>query len=209
MPLPEEPRERLLWAAGEIFAEKGCRAATVREIVRQAGANIAAVNYYFGDKEHLYLETVQYAAQQCESALPRPTWAPGTPPEQKLRDFIRVFLARVAPEREPAWCGRLILREMSQPTPACAEFVRQFVRPNFEALQMILGELLSADVPPLKRYLIGFSIIGQCLHYRVARPVVTLLLGEEGARRLDVDTLAEHITEFSLAALGKRKGIEP
>jgi AcrR family transcriptional regulator len=208
MPLPEETRERLLWAAGEIFAEKGSRAATVREIVHQAGANIAAVNYYFGDKDNLYLETVKYAAHQCETAVPRPTWTPGTPPEQKLRDFIQVFLTRVTPDREPAWCGQLILREMSQPTPACAEFVRQFVRPNFEALQMILGELLPADVPPLKRYLIGFSIIGQCLHYRVARPVVTLLLGEEGVRRLDVDTLAEHITEFSLAALGKRKGVK-
>jgi hypothetical protein len=135
--------------------------------------------------------------------VPRPTWEPGTPPERKLRDFIHTFVARVAPDREPAWCGQLIMREMSQPTPACAEFVRQFVRPNFELLQMILGELLPADVPPLKRYLVGFSIIGQCLHYRVARPVVTLLLGEEGAGRLDVDTLAGHITEFSLAALGK------
>jgi TetR/AcrR family transcriptional regulator, regulator of cefoperazone and chloramphenicol sensitivity len=209
MSLSEDPRERLLSAAGEIFAEKGCRAATVREIVRQAGANIAAVNYYFGDKEHLYLETVRCAAQQCGSGIPLPAWAPGTPPEQKLRDFIRTFLARVAPDREPMWFGRLILREMSQPTPACAEFVRQFVRPNFEALQMILGELLPADVPPLKRYLIGFSIVGQCLHYRVAHPVVTLLLGEEGVRCLDVDTLTEHITEFSLAALGKAKGVEP
>src|SRR5262249_20549384 len=167
MPLPDEPRERLLWAAGDIFAEKGCRAATVREIVQQAGANVAAVNYYFGDKDNLYLEAVRYAAGQCENAVPRPPWAPGTPPEQKLRALIRIFLTRIAPEREPAWCGRLLLREMSQPTPACAEFVRQFVRPNFEILQQILAELLPADLPPLKRYLIGFSIVGQCLHYRV------------------------------------------
>src|SRR5262249_61415960 len=88
------------------------------------------------------------------------------------------------------------------------ESVRQFVRPNFEALQLILGELLPPDATPLKRYLTGFSIIGQCLHYRVARPVVTLLVGEEGVRRLDVETLTEHITEFSLAALGRRKGVE-
>ena len=41
-------------AAGEIFAEYGYRAATVRQICEKAGANIAAVNYYYGDKERLY-----------------------------------------------------------------------------------------------------------------------------------------------------------
>jgi AcrR family transcriptional regulator len=207
MPLPEEPRERLLWAAGEIFAEKGRRAATVREIVQQAGANIAAVNYYFGDKDNLYLESVRCAAQHCTS-IPMPEWAPGTPPEQKLRDFIRTFLARVAPDRGPRWCGQLLLREISQPTPACAEFVRQFIRPNFEALQMILAELLPADVPPIMRYLIGFSIVGQCLHYRVAHPVMALLLGEEGLRHLDMNTLTDHISAFSLAGIEKVKGVE-
>jgi AcrR family transcriptional regulator len=43
-------RERLLEAAGHVFAEHGYHATTVREIVKRSGANIAAVNYHFGGK---------------------------------------------------------------------------------------------------------------------------------------------------------------
>ena len=88
MPLPEEPRERLLWAAGEIFAEKGCRAATVREIVGQAGANIAAVNYYFGDKVRLYAETVKYACEKSAAKFPMPNWPAGTPAWNRLQELV-------------------------------------------------------------------------------------------------------------------------
>jgi AcrR family transcriptional regulator len=46
--------KRLLEATGAIFAEHGYRSATVRQICEKARANIAAVNYHFGDKEGLY-----------------------------------------------------------------------------------------------------------------------------------------------------------
>ena len=41
----EKTRAHILQAAAEIFAEKGFRAATVRQICAKADANIAAINY--------------------------------------------------------------------------------------------------------------------------------------------------------------------
>jgi hypothetical protein len=51
--------------------------------------------------------------------------------------------------------------------------------------------------------LCAFSLVGQCLHYRFTRPVLTQLMGAEAFAALDLGTLADHITEFSLAALRK------
>ena len=56
----DDTRERLLEAASRVFAEKGYEKATVREICTAAKvSNLAAVNYYFGDKERLYIESVK------------------------------------------------------------------------------------------------------------------------------------------------------
>src|SRR5207247_5047290 len=56
-----ETRERLLRAAERLFADRGFKDVTVRDICRAARANVAAVNYHFGDKLGLYREVMQTA----------------------------------------------------------------------------------------------------------------------------------------------------
>jgi len=53
----EETRERILSAAQTFFSEKGFEATSVRDITTEAGCNVASVNYHFGGKDNLYLET--------------------------------------------------------------------------------------------------------------------------------------------------------
>jgi AcrR family transcriptional regulator len=198
---PDDTRQRLLDVAGPIFAEKGLKATSVRNITDAAGTSPAAVNYYFRSKEQMYVEAVKHAYESIAAKAPMPQWPAGMPAEQRLRAFIRAFLTRLLVPRGPEWHGLLIMRECSQPTEACVEFVRNFVRPTFTVLQGILDELLPAAVPPRTRHLLGASIIGQCLHYHNARWVLPMLVGQDEYRGYDVDTLAEHIAAFSLAAL--------
>jgi AcrR family transcriptional regulator len=208
MPTTDNPRERLLEAAGEIFAEKGFKGATVREIIDRAGVNIAAVNYYFRDKERLYIEAVKNAA--CDDPEDAHlAWAPDTPPAVKLRDIVRFHLLKFLDPSRPEWLARLIMRELTQPSGACAELVREFIEPRSKVLLGVLRELMSPNTPKRKVFLTAFSIVGQCHFYCSHKPIIRLLIGEDEYQRLDLDTLAEHITQFTLRALGVTKPGEP
>ncbi len=64
--LPDGTRAKLLDSAGQVFADSGYQAATVREICARAGVNIALINYHFGDKLELYTEVLRH-----RSGLPK------------------------------------------------------------------------------------------------------------------------------------------
>ena len=54
-----DTRSALLRAATFVFADRGFDAATLREVTRVAGANIAAVNYHFRSKDELLRLTLE------------------------------------------------------------------------------------------------------------------------------------------------------
>lgn len=205
-------RERIAEAAGEIFAERGFDGTTVRDICQRAGANIAAVNYYFGDKQRLYIEAVVRAHRWRMEQAPLPEWTDATPAETKLADFITTFIRRVRSGPEDTWHTKLVMREMAHPTAACAELVQSSIRPQFEILLAILRELLPSDASAERLRLTGFSIVGQCLFYHFADPVIRNLLTSKDYSELDIEKLAQHILDFSLSSIGRpvreqRKGV--
>ena len=112
-----ETRDRLLRTAARLFAERGFRKVTVREICRAARANVAAVNYHFGDKLGLYREVLQLATDVLQATTDAARQAgEGCSADEKLRRFVHVHLRRMLGERDD-WFPRLINREVADPTP--------------------------------------------------------------------------------------------
>ena len=66
----DETRARIIEAAGPIFAEKGFRDATVREICDAAEVGLASVNYHFRDKQQLYVDVVEAAFDYLDQNRP-------------------------------------------------------------------------------------------------------------------------------------------
>jgi AcrR family transcriptional regulator len=196
-------RRHLLEAAGEVFAEVGFRDATVREICQRAGANVAAINYHFGDKATLYVEVLRHAHGKALEKYPLLLGVAETaPPEEKLHAFVFSLLSRIFDKGPTSWHGRLMSREMIEPTPALDALIEERIRPMSHVLWKIIAEILHC--PPTDERVIScaFSVVSQCVFYNHCRPAIgrlfPRLLPEDQA---GVAKLAGHITQFSLAAM--------
>jgi AcrR family transcriptional regulator len=205
----DSTRSRILHAAGEAFAELGFEKATVRDICARAQANVASVNYHFGDKDKLYLETLMHAHRVRKEEFPMPSWPAGTSPEVRLRDFVcTTFQWMIAPGLP--WQQQLMMREMMQPTGAHRHMVENFIRPHLGMLLSILQELAPPEIPLPRLHQLAFSVIGQCMFYRCNQHVLETLIAEpERTQYFTPDRLAAHICEVMLCALGRQEFGEP
>jgi len=196
----QDTRRKLLFAAGEIFAERGFHKATVREITERAGVNVAAINYHFRDKAELYravLNECHCTAQNLGGPIELGT---GTA-EDRLRHFIDGFLHRLLHPDRPKWHGLLMAREMTEPTDALDILVEESIRPRAGELQQIVKELTGGKLSPDREWMIGFSVVSQCLFYLHDRPLIERLYPKLATQPPTIEELVEHIYAFSLAAI--------
>jgi AcrR family transcriptional regulator len=191
----------VLQAARRLFADRGFTNVTVRDICREASANVAAVNYHFGDKMGLYREVLQGAidAVRATTEAARQAGA-GRPAEEQLRRFVSVFLHRVlAPGQETH--HRLIQREMDQPTLALDALVEQGVRPRVEYLAGLIAELIGCEPSDEVAVRSVGSLMSQALIYVRRNPVAERLGFPFTGTPEEIDEAARHIAEFSVGGI--------
>jgi AcrR family transcriptional regulator len=195
---PEDTRERIVRAAGEVFGRHGFDGTTIRQITRRAGVNVAAVNYHFRDKAELYLRVLREAKGLAEKITL--SHYPGEPEEQ-LRSLIFTFVRALLDPNRPAWHMQVITQEMMRPTPALDTLVREITEPVFRHLRSVIGAVAGKPVPGTKLDLLAASILGQCLFYVRSRPMIERLMPEVSRDTDRAEHIAGHIATFSLAAL--------
>ncbi|MBY0242326.1 MAG: CerR family C-terminal domain-containing protein [Burkholderiaceae bacterium] len=170
----EQSRERLLLAAMRLFAEHGYAKASTREIALAAGANVAAISYYFGDKAGLYR-----AAFAAMSLDPHQNIALYDQPDLTLRQSMDIFFTQMlTPLQEgdiSQLCSRLWFREMLEPTGLWADEIDHNIRPEHEALVRIISRHLGLAAADDAIHQLAFCVASQALLLMVASDVVTTL----------------------------------
>lgn len=194
-------RTRLLNAAARLFAERGFAKVTVRDICPRAHANVAAVNYHFGGKTGLYREVLQaaIAVMQSTTAAAREA-GENQSPEEQLRAYVHVFLQRAVGTGQDTWIHQLMMRELSDPTPALDVVIDQVIRPRMAYLCTVVAKLL--DCPPEDERVVrcAVSVHMQCLALMM-NPTAVRTNPAFSVTLEALDEMAEHITRFSLAGI--------
>lgn len=200
-------KDRLLKAAREVFAERGVKEARVRDICAKAGANVAAVNYYFGGKEKLFMAVLADYMQAAHSRFPIDMdLDPGAPAVARLKAYVRSLLYKFLGDGDPLYekLGMLLTAEFLDPSDAFDEIMERFIMPQHEVLLGIVRELMpfSGERPV---HLCAAGVVGYCLLFDHMRQVIRRVCPEMGLESLGVEMLANFIFEYSLAGIERMK----
>tara|TARA_R110002049_G_scaffold175660_1_gene342958 strand:- start:26 stop:694 length:669 start_codon:yes stop_codon:yes gene_type:complete len=197
---PDARKERIVNAAGEVFAKTGFAEGSVREISRQAHVNVASINYYFGSKEGLYREVLLTAHRQLLDQEPPPS--PAADPELALREWIEFCLRFVLLKRSAhPVLGRLMAHEMRQPTAALAELVKLVIKPIFSNLVGIVNAVTNGTLDKPAREMSAHQIVAMCVHFDHSREVIGRLGFAVPEAEVGIQRLADSITNMALRGL--------
>jgi AcrR family transcriptional regulator len=196
-------RQRLLDTATRLFAERGFHAVTVRDLCREAGANVAAVNYHFGDKLALYREVMEGALAGVRND-PTTDVPDDAPAEERVRHYIRTYVPRLAaPRGRAVWAQKLMRQEMMDPTPLAPWIAEQVILPRVRFLSQAVAELMGTDTddPRVGRCVV--SLQAQCLFYLPNRFREVAFVGWRDTSVEAIQAAVDHIIEFTLAGVRK------
>ena len=201
-----ETRSRLLEAAAEVFSDQGFRHARVSDICQRAQANIAAVNYHFGDKEQLYAAVIRLLNEETQASASFLMIGSEAHPEDQLRTFIRGLLYPLLQTGPSTRLAKLMAWEMIEPTAALDYMIENVIRPINSVLEGIVSGIMGL---PVGHEVVGTcvgSIFSQCMIYFQSKEIIRRMNPEvinpdctyEAAT---IERLAEHMTQFSLGGM--------
>jgi TetR/AcrR family transcriptional regulator, regulator of cefoperazone and chloramphenicol sensitivity len=183
-------RARLLDAAAEIFGTYNLEGATTRQLAEQAGVNQAAIPYYFGGKEGLYLATVEHffavhaprvqsVVAEVQSRLAAQT-VDRDEALNLLKKLLEMMLEVLLRQQTNRSFGRIIIREQMQPTKAFDLIYERVIRHVHEAISALLAIVLDRKADDRSVILRAQMIVGQILIFLSGRETIRRRLNLTG-----------------------------
>ena len=183
-------RARLIDAAAEIFGTYNLEGATTRQLAERAGVNQAAIPYYFGGKEGLYLATIEHFfsvhAPKIQNVVKEieSRFAAGSIERADALDLLKKLLEGMLEvllrQQTNRSFGRIIIREQMQPTKAFDLIYERVIRHVHEAISALLAIVLDRKPDDRTVILRAQMIVGQILIFLSGRETIRRRLNLTG-----------------------------
>ncbi|MBC2595403.1 TetR/AcrR family transcriptional regulator [Ruficoccus amylovorans] len=203
----QETRTRIIHAAGEVFAQEGFRASSVRVICQRAGANLGSIRYYFGTKEALYRETIFGAYHDLTERGSIKDEDYSGPASLALLKFIRLFMVALLERRRNfPYLPTLMMRELAQPTSVFNDLVRELFLPLRQQLATIVRREMGPGANSARVEENTNRILLLCIQFALCRPILERFPGVIPKTRPQIEALAESVHAFALHGLHEHTG---
>jgi AcrR family transcriptional regulator len=165
-------RKKLIEAGLKIFSELGYKGASTRSLAAAAGVNVAAIPYYFGSKEGLYIAVIDYIIDYHQKGLgdflakiqrallnERTT---RTEYRELFDEYMRTLIYFVLQEgRERSQISHICIREQLDPTSAFDRLYEGFIHHAQETVAALVGCIVGANIPASEVKLVTQTLLGQ------------------------------------------------
>jgi TetR/AcrR family transcriptional repressor of nem operon len=185
-PVPPETKEKIVYAAMMLFAQKGYCSTSVADILQAAGVNAGSLYYFFPGKQDVLIAVLDAYLHGIQPMLLEPAWKGVSDPIERVFALLAQYRRALESTECTYGCpiGSIAL-ELHEPDPA----VRQLLASNFvgwlnaiEQCFIDAGDRLPADVD--RRALAVFALTTMEGGVMISRTDRTLNAFDDAVRML-------------------------
>jgi AcrR family transcriptional regulator len=199
-----EARARLIDVALHLFVEKGFARTSTRDIASEAGVNLAAIKYYFGDKAGLYRAAfTEPLSEHCGTQLPIDE--EGLTLRQSIERFFEGFFEPLKQTDLIQLCIRLHFREMIEPTGLWMEEINNNIKPAHEALVVALLRYMKLSKADDEIHRLAFSIAALAIQMFISHDVINVIRPKLIGSAKELDQWSARITDYAEAMTAAEK----
>ncbi|MBK1881445.1 transcriptional regulator CecR [Luteolibacter pohnpeiensis] len=201
----EQARHKLLLAALEKIGEKGYDGASVRDIASAAGQNVAAISYYFGNKEKLYEEVLDgilgYIWKAFGGINEEATvllQSGKDDPDAACKLLQRMLTTLLMENIERAEIGKLrnvIMREQAKPSTVFNHLYENGLNPLHRTFTQLLAMATGLEAESTEAVIRTHALFGQVMAFNVARATILRRLGLEKLERKHGEMISAVVDE--------------
>lgn len=171
-----DARETILSTAMKLFGEKGFEGTSVRDIAKAAEVNLAMISYYFGSKEKLFEQVVEYKSSSIRVVFAELAKS-SIPQIQKVDKIIDSYVERMFTSPQ---FHHLLHRELSlHQRPQMHDAITEILLRNVVTIKAILQSGIdSGEFKEVDTELTIATLLGTINHLLISESMCRKLLGK-------------------------------